>query len=203
MFRCLCIFVALAPIASTAADLQVNTEFPGGSARVELIDSTSRSIRISPQLHKDRGWVCWWYVKVTGITPGETITLDVGNGSWATPLRAAVSLDNKTWKQTAVRVRHRGRIVYRQKVNAKQVYFAWGPPFVPGDAKSLVDWAAQRTPDAKSFVLCRTRAGREVPALRIHAKDENPQIGIWINARQHAWESGSSWVCREIGRAHV
>jgi hypothetical protein len=26
--------------------------------------------------------------------------------------------------------------------------------------------------------------------------DESKRVGIWVQARQHAWESGSSWVCK-------
>jgi hypothetical protein len=37
-----------------------------------------------------------------------------------------------------------------------------------------------------------------VPALRIteRAAGDDSVYGIWVHARQHAWEAGSSWVCR-------
>jgi hypothetical protein len=180
------------------AELRVDVGFPGGSGQVQQIDQDARLIRLSPTAHKDRGWVCWWYVKVTGITPGETLTLDVGDAPWATPDRAAFSTDNTTWQQTASGRREGKRIVYQQKIDAAEAWFAWGPPLVPADAQQLVAWAAEQCEHAEAFQLCRTREDRPVPALRIRepgVKDEERR-GIWIQARQHAWESGSSWVCR-------
>jgi hypothetical protein len=43
--------------------------------------------------------------------------------------------------------------------------------------------------------LTETREGRKVRALRI-TPVEGKRPGIWVQARQHAWESGASWVAR-------
>lgn len=188
--------VLLSSAIVVAHDIKVETDFPGGSGEVAKIDQASRIVQINPTDHRDRGWACWWYVRLTGINPGETITLDVGEAPWATPDRAAFSLDDKSWSQTAAGRRKGRRISYRQKVNARECWFAWGPPFVPEDAQVLVDEAAGRCAFARAFELCATRAGRSVPALVVNQNEGNGErYGIWIQARQHAWESGSSWVC--------
>lgn len=57
-------------------ELIVETDFPGGSAEVERIDQEERVIRLRPTVHEDRGWDCWWYFKLRGITPGEEIALN-------------------------------------------------------------------------------------------------------------------------------
>ncbi len=178
--------------------LSVSIDFPGGSGKVIEIDQESRLIRLVPTPHKDRGWQCWWYVLVKGIRHGETIAIDVGNAPWATPDRAAFSIDNRRWHQTAKGTRDGKRIVYRQRVAAGSAFFAWGPPFVPEDARTLCEQAAAACPHAEAFTLCRTRADRAVPALRIEPRADHVQRtrGVWVQARQHAWESGSSWVCR-------
>lgn len=178
--------------------LTLTTNFPGGSATVEEIDQKKRLIRIHPADEKKYGWVCWWYFKVDGIKPGETLTLDVGNGVWATPTRAHFSLDGKTWKQTSPGKRNKKRIVYTQKIDGKTAWFTWGPPFVPADAERLVRNAAKKSQWATSFTLCKTRGGRSTPALRVSQPGvpDDKRYGIWIQARQHAWESGSSWVCK-------
>lgn len=182
-----------------AGELKVATDFPGGSGKVEVINQLTRTIRMQPTSHRERGWVCWWYIKVTGITPGETIAIDLGDAPWATPDQAAFSTDNRTWTHTGRGQRTGKRIVYRQLVNASAAWFAWGPPFVPADAQSLVNESAKND-HAEAIELCRTRADRPVPALRIQQFnpdiDDDVRYGIWIQARQHAWESGSSWVCR-------
>jgi hypothetical protein len=101
-----------------------------------------------PTPRPNHGWANWWYIKVTGIRPGETLTLDVGEAPWATPDRAAFSLDQQAWRQTEPGVRRGKRIEYRQQVDAAEAWFAWGSPFTPGDAKGLVDWAAAQSADA-------------------------------------------------------
>jgi hypothetical protein len=177
--------------------LMVDVAFEGGSGLVQNISQDERLIRIVPTPHQNRGWQCWWYVKISGITPGERITLDVGPAPWATPDRATFSVDNKTWRHTAPGTRGGKRIVYQQQVDAAEAWFAWGPPFVPSDAKRLVESVAAAHDFATAIELCKTRDERSVPALRVaQPTGDAPPLGIWIQARQHAWESGSSWVCR-------
>jgi len=222
-------------IPAAGAPLACNSDFEGGSGVVESIDQEARAIRITPTVHKDRGWVCWWYVRVSGMRPGETITLEVASkfGAWAKPQRAAFSTDNRTWVHTAPGKREKERIVYRQKVDAPVAWFAWGPRFVPSDAENLLAETARKCPYAEKFELCRTREGRPVPALRVcqpgdgkgdranlpghrpdvgrgpkgashklapspFPPDDAARYGVWINARQHAWETGSSWVSRGL-----
>ncbi len=173
------------------------TDFPGGSATVEEIDQQARSIALLPGSNPDRGWECWWYFKLEGIEPGETITLDVGGMTFARPDQAQFSLDQQQWMQTAAGDRQQGRIVYRQRINAREAWFAWGPPFQLEDAQTLVREAARKDSRAIPFDLCRSREGRPIPALRFTPENADADThGIWIQARQHAWESGSSWVCR-------
>jgi hypothetical protein len=92
------------------------------------------------------------------------------------------------------------RIVYRQRVDAERAWFSWGPPFTPKDAADLVERAARAAPHASAFELCKSREGHPVLALRIELADA-PEAGrpaVWVQARQHAWESGSSWVARGL-----
>jgi hypothetical protein len=51
---------------------------------------------------------------------------------------------------------------------------------------------------AESFELTMSKGGRSCPALRLREgdRDDKDRPAIWLQARQHAWESGSSWVCR-------
>lgn len=191
---------AMAPgaFAGDAPELKAGSDFSGGSARVQAIDQAARSIQILPAERKDRGWICWWYFKLEGVKPGETITLDVGGGVWAQPRRAVFSIDNDTWKHTESGSLVKGRMIYKQKIDAKEAWFAWGPVFTQKHAQALVDSAAKNCTGAKTFELAKSADGRSVPALRITAsKDEKP-FGVWIGARQHAWESGSSWVCKGL-----
>ncbi len=181
-----------------AGRLECRSDFENGSGLVEAIDQERGLIRIRPTEHKDHGWTCWWFVHVTGVQPGQVITLEVtgGLGDWGKPDRASFSLDGKTWQHTAPGERHKDRIVYQQKINGPEAYFAWGPPFRLSDAERLLTEAAQKAPWVQKFELCRSREGRSVPALRIAEPGlpDSERFGVWVIARQHAWETGSSWV---------
>ncbi len=174
------------------AELAVEIDFPGGSAEVVSIDQTSGTVVLNPTNHSDRGWRCWWYFRLTGITPKKGITLEVGDAPWATPERATFSVDGgKTWQHSEEGTRKGKRIRYSLTFETKTALVAWGPPFVPDDAHALVEKLAASSSDATSFSLCRTRENRDTPALRIGTPGKPL---IWIQARQHAWESGASWV---------
>jgi hypothetical protein len=162
----------------------VKADFPGGSVRVESIEG--RVIKVLPALHLDRGWTCWWYFKVEGATAGEALTVDVGGGVWATPDRAVVSADDKAWAHTAPGKRTKDRISYQVEAPASTFWLAWGPPFTLRHARELLG--------ERAFELCKSRDGHSVPALRI--KEGEPKYAIWVQAGQHAWESGARWVGR-------
>jgi len=183
--------------------LAVHANFSGGSGDVEQIDQKSRSIRFQPTSYRDQGWACWWFIHVTGIQPGEVLTLDVGGGVWATPDRCFFRVSGGDWLQSSPGVRSvsdKNRMVYQVKVDATEAWFAWGPPYLAADAQRLVDQAAKKADWVTAFNLSTTRFDRPTPALRIRepgVADEHRK-GIWIQARQHAWESGSSWVCEGV-----
>lgn len=185
--------------------LDVTADFEGGSCTVVSIDQARRVIRFTPTDHKDRGVVAWWYFKVSGIRPGETITLELTGGSpgyegWGRPDQATFSVDHKTWNHTAPGEHQKKQTVYRQQIDGAEAWFAWGPPFVPSDAQALVDRLAEQSPEATAVELCRSAGGRPVPALRIEPAGAtgDRRYGVFIVARQHAWEVSASWVCRGL-----
>ena len=199
----------------SAADLRVATDFEGGSARVESIDQAARVIRFMPGGDPERGWPCWWYLRVDGLAQNERLTLDLAgsnlpsrnNGKntgkplaayWAMPERATFSTDGKTWRHTAPGKRDDGRIRYEVTGDGGPLWIAWGPPFTPRDTDDLLAFAAKTSPAARPFDLARTRGDRPVRGLRVSEGTNAAPPGIWIHARQHAWESGSSWVARGL-----
>lgn len=197
----LLVCVLLLPLPTFAADLTVKADFPGGSVKVLSIDSAQRALKISPAGDPKRGWPAWWYFKLEGATPGETITLEVTggqSGGWARPDRACFSLDNQTWSHSEPGKRNRENITYRIQVNATEAWFAWGPPFVLSHADALIERVTKGNPHVQRFELCRSKGGHSVPALKVSYPGTSgaERLTLWIQARQHAWESGSSWVCQ-------
>jgi hypothetical protein len=194
--------------------LQVATDFEGGSARVESIDQVTHTIRFFPAGDPHRGWPCWWSLRVDGAPKDGQVTFELAPspviaqegptkgkqlpGSWAMPDRAALSTNGTIWAHTAPGKKRDGRMIYEVTAGSSTFWLAWGPPFTPKDAAAIVQRIAGNMPSAESIELCQTRERHTVPALRVCEGERSvaERYGVWIHARQHAWESGSSWVCR-------
>jgi hypothetical protein len=208
-------FALLSPPAR--GEITVSTDFEGGSARVLHVDQKSETVRIAPGGDPTRGWPCWWYVRVDGLASGEKLTLIVqpsdlplaGPGKnrgkplsagWCQPMRAALSHDGHKWRQSEPGHLEDGRMSYTAQGQGESLWLAWGPPFTPQDSQKLVQSLAKECRGAEAIELCRSNQGRPCPALRLTGGDlpNEQRAGIWIQARQHAWESGASWVCRGV-----
>ncbi len=197
------IAAALSPPV-VAAELQVSTDFPGGSAKLVAIDSAAGRIVIEPAAHADRGWPCWWYFRVDGAEPGQKLTLEITASSvpyrpearlaanWSLPQQPMISSDDVHWQKIAPGVIGEQGGSYEVTAPSERFWLAWGPPFLPVHGERLLAEIAEQLPAAERFELARTRGGRPVEAIRIGSPDAPG--AIWVQARQHAWESGSSWV---------
>lgn len=208
------IFICRATVA--ADELTVESDFEGASVSEVKIDNSARSISFSPGGDPKRGWPCWWYFRVKGLTPGETITLRLQGSkattaagalkkplasSWAMPEQATFSSDGKTWLHTEKGSRQDDQMIYTIKSEAASVFVAWGPPYTPSAATAFVRAMSEKSPHAKAMELCRSGEGRSVPMLHVRegARKKEQRFGVWVQARQHAWESGSSWVAQGFG----
>ena len=195
-------------IAFTAhAELQVITHFEGGNAEVVSLNQATKTLRIMPELREGRGWPCWWFFKLDGLTVGEEFILEVQAqtkpyrdktvlaAAWCQPRHAWLSSDGETWTASNEGTHREDKVmIYKIKATASQMSVAWGPPFVPADAEKLLSEIATKLPDSKRFELARTRGGRPVNGIRIG--DENAPHQLWVGSRQHAWEAGGSQVGR-------
>jgi hypothetical protein len=190
-----------------AAEIRVSTDFEGGNAEVVSLDQRTKTLRIMPELREGRGWPCWWYFRLDGLTAGETITLEVQAqtkpfreklvlaSAWCQPKHAWLSSDGETWTASDAGTLSADKVMsYRLKPTTESLRVAWGPPFVPADAEKLLTELAAKLPESKRFELAKTRDGRAVNGIRIG--DENAPHQVWIGARHHAWEAGGSQVGR-------
>jgi len=205
----------LSLICVAAAPLRVSSDFEGASVRDVVIDEDARRISFMPGGDPARGWPCWWYFRISGVTPGEAITLrlrgstatNAKRGSplekpldpkWAMPDQATFSTDGRTWLHTEKGERQDEGMIYTLKPRADSVWVAWGPPYTPTTAATFVRAMSERSPHARSEELCRSRENRAVPMLHVQEgeRTKDQRFGVWVQARQHAWESGSSWVAQ-------
>ncbi|MFG0333198.1 MAG: M14-type cytosolic carboxypeptidase, partial [Maioricimonas sp. JB049] len=169
--------IGLAARTAAAAPLTVASDFEGASVRVLDIDQNARSVDFMPGGDPARGWPCWWFFRIDGVTPGEAVTLrlqgslaSIGNrkplsSSWAMPARAAWSEGGNNWQQTDKGTRDGEWMVYTLEPQSDSVHVAWGPPFTPKNAQTLVDTLSESSPHATAKELCRSRSGRPVPLL--------------------------------------
>jgi hypothetical protein len=203
-------------VAAARGEITATTDFEGGSANILSIDQASRTIRIAPRGDPARGWPCWWYLRIDGLAAGDKLTLEVGPSEaplatgknigkpltpgWSQPERATWSSDGKTWRHTEPGTPREGRMSYTIAAAGQSLWLAWGPPFTPRDSAHLVQSLAKNKPWAEAFELAQSREGRPCPALRLREGDrpDHERPAIWLQARQHAWESGASWVCRGL-----
>jgi murein tripeptide amidase MpaA len=208
VLACLMVPLLSANVRESTAEITVTTDFEGGSATVVEQDDSRQFLHIQPLVRPGGGFPCWWFLRVDGLQPSQTVTLQVSGNpqpfagqrvlerSWSLPDRAAISTDNETWKQTPKGRRTDTSMVYEFPAPAETVWLAWGPPFLPSHAEQLLQTAQKMLPSAEVFELARTRGNRPVKGIRFGAEpnEERQPFGVWIHARQHAWEAGSSWV---------
>lgn len=136
--------------------LTVASDFEGASVRVLEIDDASRSVSFTPGGDPRRGWPCWWYFRIDGIRPEETITLRLQGStaalgeqkplaaSWAMPVQATYSTDGKNaiphdhnrdwsdaphWNETIAAQRKIGKLIAERRMD---VFLDLHNP-VPGD----------------------------------------------------------------------
>jgi hypothetical protein len=206
-------FAVLLSAARAGAALTVSTNFEGGSALLLGINASSQTISITPGGNPDRGWPCWWYLRVGGVDVNKPLFVKVVantsagsseggakheklGANWSLPSRAAVSTNRTDWDQTEIGERHGGEITYRIEPKTSMVWLAWGPPFTLRDARTFLTAAAEKHAFASCFSLARSRGGNSVPALQVQegSLPESRRPVIWVLARQHAWEVGGTWV---------
>ena len=200
---------------SAPSRLEVDSNFEGASVSSVTIDEKTRSILFTPGGDPSRGWPCWWYFKINGVEPGEVITLHLKGSSattthpggalskplspvWAMPERATFSQDGVLWQHSEKGVRENDVMHYTLRPAAGSVYVAWGPPYTPGFAAKAIEATCKDHAGARAGELCRSVGGRPVPMWQV-SEGERPaakRFGIWVQARQHAWESGSSLVAQ-------
>lgn len=199
----------------SAMAINVVTDFEGGSAKSVEIDQATATISFMPGGDPSRGWPCWWYFRVEGLKVGQSLTLRLRGSTatvdkpgspllkplaaaWAMPKQATYSTDGKAWLHTSAGRRDGQWMVYTLPAETESVYVAWGPPYTPTMAQAKLSEVARLAPHAEVIELCKSREGRAVPMLHILQGDlpREKRFGVWVNARQHAWESGGSWVAQ-------
>ncbi len=162
---------SITAVVSDAANQEITASKPGGwwAFRVQGCDS-SRPLRIVMQTRKPEQQHPFVYLQADGgfelVSDGETV--DKGG--------------------TTVR--------YTAENPARSCLVARYAPYALADATKRLEQTRAAVTGSELFDLGPTREGRSVPGLRIKypGVPESERFGVWIQARQHAWEVTGSWV---------
>jgi hypothetical protein len=209
--------LALAVLPAKAEDsrsaVTFNSNFQGGSiGKVEKLSPSSFRCFVQGQ-HDERGrnrQASWYYFRMDqvrgrdltltltdfvgeyndrpGACPAGPDTVPVfsedGGKSWRHFPNSAFSWDDARKEMT---------LVFRPE--ADSVYIAHVPPYTPADLGRLLADAG-RLPFVTVEVIGKTAGGRDLHLVTVTDPDvpDGDKKSLWLQARQHAWEAGTSHV---------
>ncbi len=174
-------------------ELEVTTDFPsGGSVEAQVSEGSSQEINL-----KTSGG--WWALRVENCDPGRPLAIAVETSRPQQQHPFVFQRSNGEWG-----LLHEGRPL--NPVGTKFLYTApdpaescvvarYAPYFLP-EAASRIEEVSQKLEGAEKIDLGPSRGGHPVPGIRIRfpGVPDDERIGVWIQARQHAWEITGSWA---------
>ncbi|MCM4171533.1 hypothetical protein DHD32_08585 [Arenibacter sp. TNZ] len=182
----------------------VSTDFVSGGGKVTIQDEESNTIRISAHDEGGGGWSkIWWHFMVEGINLKDEIILELELGAGANN-QLFFSYDQKNWGLTnsgiIKTIDGKDFIVVKHIIRGEKTWFSYDLPYTPEHINAILAEKVKTYPDIKTLDFCRTKKGRQVSAflLKNTGPDSDFKYGIWLQARAHAFESGSSWVLHEL-----
>jgi hypothetical protein len=195
------------------AGIAVSSHFEGGSVgKVETLSPTHLRCGVRGQADQDHRnrQANWYYFQLDNL-PRQPVTIDLvnlaGEYNYQGPAyavtqqtRPVFSYDGKSWTHFRDDQVHweaaEPRLSLRFTPGKDRMWIAHVPPYTNQDLDALIE-AFGRHPSLERLNVGRTVEGRGMPLLTITnlAIPEPKKKVIWLMFRQHAWETGSSWVC--------
>lgn len=198
--------------AETASAISIHTDFEGGSlGTIEQLEGNHWRCGLAGESDWDdrNRQASWYYFRVEGAR-GQSLTLDLTDlvgeynykpGTYAvtSETRPVISYDQTTWQHlTDAEVEWQEEAVeLRLKFTPKADTFwiAHQPPYTTEDLDQLLA-TYEDHPSLSQRSIGQTAEGKPIPLLTItHSEIPREQKHVvWLMARQHSWESGTSWV---------
>lgn len=191
------------------AAIVVTAAFEGGSVgRVEQAGPGHLICAVKGQADQNgrNRQANWYYFQLDGLKRGEELRIDftdlVGEynfkpGSHAVTknTRPVYSYDRKTWTHftdgQASWDEREIRLTLRFRPERSRMWIAHMEPYTGVELRRLLEL---RHPHLKAGAAGRTARSREIPLLTLTDGAEAGKKVIWLMARQHAWEAGTSWA---------
>jgi hypothetical protein len=149
--------------------------------------------------------VTWYYFRLEGAKDREvTITLDDLRGEYdfkpggigiTDQSPPVVSTDGRTWCHlpTMTFDKEKERATFRVTPETDALWIAHIEPYTAGRLDAFLAEIHGR-PHLKDETIGKSVEGRVLHLLTITGPTEEPKPVIWLMCRQHAWESGTSFL---------
>ena len=209
--RRLCVAILAGAMALPAA-VSIRSDFEGGSiGRIEQAGPDHYRCAVKGEVDQDKRnrQASWYYFRVDGAA-GHEITLDLtdlpgeynyrpGNLAINGATRPFISYDRSTWTPLPDRAVEwdAAAAVLRLRFTPERnpVWIAHVPPYTGSELSALLK-DVEASPYGKREAIGKSAGGRDIVLLTV-TNPARPAIDkrvIWVMARQHAWETGTSWV---------
>ncbi|WP_236970211.1 M14 family zinc carboxypeptidase [Membranihabitans marinus] len=184
--------------------IKLVTEFSNGGGEVLLNKIDPITIQVVPHNQNNGGWSkIWWHFQVEGVAPNENIVLNVEKGSGYVE-QVFYSYDDENWALTnsgeIIELEGKEYIQIHHVVRGDKISFAYDLPYRMKELESLLLPQLQGMPRVRVFDYCKSKHGRLVKAIQLKCtgKRSERKYGVWLQARAHSFEAGSSWVLHEL-----
>jgi hypothetical protein len=196
--------------ATTQPAVTFNANFEGASVgRIDVLSPTAFRVHVAGQ-EDERGHnrqASWYYFRMDHVGGREiTITLTDLVGEYddkpgAVPagpdILPVFSEDGHAWRHVAAGAWDDAKkeMTVTLSGGGDSLYLAHLPPYTPADLGRLLTDVG-RCPQAIIEVIGRTASGRDLHLITVTDPDvpDKQKKSLWLQARQHAWEAGTSWV---------
>ncbi|HVE40953.1 MAG TPA: M14-type cytosolic carboxypeptidase [Planctomycetota bacterium] len=195
--------------ACSSSAISVTSDFEGGSlGKVQQVSATHFRCAVAGQADQDgrNRQASWYSFRLDGAKGREvTITLTELRGEYnykpaglcvrddTPPL---VSADGKTWRHLESISLEKDEATFRLTAESDAVWIAHLEPYPTSRLERFLD-EIRGAPHLKDEVIGKSVEGRDLHLLTITefaAESAAPPPTVWLMCRQHAWESGTSFV---------
>ncbi len=211
-------FVFWAAALGWTAPLTVRTDFEGGSiGRCDHAAQNHLQCEVRGEVDQDgrNRQASWYYFRVDG-GPAREIIIDLtglpgeynyrpGNLAINAGTRPFVSYDEERWTALPDDAISWDAAIPRLRIRFRPsrfpLWIAHLPPYTNRHLNRLLG-EVQKHPHLALSELGRSLGKRPIILLRITNPDraQADKRVIWVTARQHAWETGTSWVAEGLVR---
>lgn len=203
------LFSARGAEPNPVAPILFNTAFESGSiGLIEKLGADHYRLHVRGQ-QDARGrnrQATWFYFRMDDVA-GRDITIvltalrgeynerpSLPSGPWFRPV---LSLDGETWQHVNDTTwdSEKGEVTFKVRVAANTVWLAHIPPYPHSRLLALLA-DITRSPHARVEVIGQSVLGRDLQLVTV-SNFSRPDAGkrvVWLQARQHAWECGTSFL---------